>query len=72
MKSNPSKFSNFKIVSWIICKFDQVSDWEGTEMDLAADETSRRSIFPQGGILATNGKLHDQIVQLISDQAAVV
>lgn len=53
-------------------KFDQVTDWEGTEMDLAADETSRRSIFPSGGILATNGNLHNKIVQLISDQAAVV
>ncbi|CAL5183358.1 unnamed protein product [Lathyrus oleraceus] len=50
----------------------KVTDWEGTEMDLAADEISRRSIFPSGGILATNGNLHNKIVQLISDQAAVV
>ncbi|KAG8099681.1 hypothetical protein GUJ93_ZPchr0013g35967 [Zizania palustris] len=44
----------------------QVSDWSGKPLDLAADLTARRDICPWGGILITNGVLHDELVEMIS------
>nr|CAB3454637.1 unnamed protein product [Digitaria exilis] len=44
----------------------QISDWSGKPLDLAADLTSRRIIYPSGGILVTNGVLHDKLVEIIS------
>jgi 3'(2'), 5'-bisphosphate nucleotidase len=35
-------------------------------LDLAADLTGRRIIYPAGGVLVTNGALHDKLVELIS------
>ncbi|XP_024631860.1 putative PAP-specific phosphatase, mitochondrial isoform X2 [Medicago truncatula] len=49
----------------------KVTDWEGIEIDLAEDQPSRRIIFPSGGVLVTNGNLHDQIVQIISQTSRV-
>lgn len=44
----------------------QISDWSGKPLDLAADLTGRRIIYPSGGILVTNGALHDKLVEMIS------
>ncbi|CAL5072157.1 unnamed protein product [Urochloa decumbens] len=44
----------------------QISDWSGEPLDLAADLTSRRIIYPSGGVLVTNGALHDKLVEMIS------
>ncbi|KAK3127373.1 hypothetical protein QOZ80_7AG0572360 [Eleusine coracana subsp. coracana] len=44
----------------------QISDWSGKPLDLAADLTSRRIIYPSGGVLVTNGALHDKLVEMIS------
>ncbi|XP_004485698.1 putative 3'(2'),5'-bisphosphate nucleotidase, mitochondrial isoform X2 [Cicer arietinum] len=44
----------------------KVTDWNGIEIDLAADQTGRRIIFPSGGILVTNGNFHNQILHIIS------
>lgn len=49
----------------------KVTDWEGIEIDLATDQPSRRIIFPSGGVLVTNGNLHDQILQIISQTSRV-
>ncbi|OIV91631.1 hypothetical protein TanjilG_09043 [Lupinus angustifolius] len=49
----------------------KVSDWEGSEIDLAADESGRRLIFPSGGVLVTNGNLHHKILQIISQTSTV-
>ncbi|KAL5579289.1 hypothetical protein UlMin_011731 [Ulmus minor] len=53
----------------IICVHEaggQVTDWKGIQIDLAGDEDSRRIIFPSGGVLVTNGNLHNPILELIS------
>ncbi|CAN6219224.1 unnamed protein product [Urochloa humidicola] len=63
-----------QIKSWdhavgIICVQEaggQISDWSGKPLDLAADLTSRRIIYPSGGVLVTNGTLHDKLVEMIS------
>ncbi|TVU38439.1 hypothetical protein EJB05_11810, partial [Eragrostis curvula] len=44
----------------------QTSDWSGKPLDFAADETSRRNIYPSGGFLASNGILHDKLIEMIS------
>ncbi|KAK7327981.1 hypothetical protein VNO77_22075 [Canavalia gladiata] len=49
----------------------KVTDWKGCEIDLAADQVSRRIIFPSGGVLVTNGNLHNQILQIISHTSRV-
>ncbi|KAL6856076.1 hypothetical protein ACP4OV_018878 [Aristida adscensionis] len=66
--------STIKRKSWdhavgVICVQEaggQVSDWSGKPLDLEADLTSRRNIYPWGGFLATNGALHDELVEMIS------
>jgi 3'(2'), 5'-bisphosphate nucleotidase len=35
-------------------------------LDLAADLTCHRIIYRSGGVLGTNGALHDKLVDLIS------
>lgn len=63
-----------QIKSWdhavgVICVQEaggQTSDWSGKPLDLAADLTSRRIIYPSGGVLVTNGVLHDKLVEMIS------
>ncbi|KAJ4837746.1 hypothetical protein Tsubulata_015339 [Turnera subulata] len=44
----------------------KVTDWKGDQIDLAADQVERRIIFPSGGVIVSNGKLHNQIVEMIS------
>ncbi|TYG97273.1 hypothetical protein ES288_A10G026000v1 [Gossypium darwinii] len=50
----------------------KVTDWKGSELDLAADQFKRRIICPAGGVLVTNGKIHQQIVEMISSSSTVV
>ncbi|KAK4252736.1 hypothetical protein QN277_014347 [Acacia crassicarpa] len=49
----------------------KVTDWEGKEIDLSADQIGRRIIFPSGGVLVTNSNLHDQILLLISQNSVI-
>ncbi|KAK1679501.1 hypothetical protein QYE76_040349 [Lolium multiflorum] len=66
---------NTQIKAWdhavgVICVQEaggQISDWSGKPLDLAADLTGRRIIYPSGGgVLVTKGALHDKLVELIS------
>ncbi|KAF8411248.1 hypothetical protein HHK36_003795 [Tetracentron sinense] len=50
----------------------KVTDWKGSQLDLAADQAERRLIFPSGGVLVTNGNLHNQILEMISAGSSVV
>ncbi|KAA8515384.1 hypothetical protein F0562_019005 [Nyssa sinensis] len=50
----------------------KVTDWRGRQLDLAADQAERRIIFPFGGILVTNGSLHNKILELITSSSSVV
>ncbi|PSS10298.1 PAP-specific phosphatase precursor [Actinidia chinensis var. chinensis] len=50
----------------------KVTDWRGSELDLAADQVERRIIFPSGGVLVTNSSLHSQLLELISSGKLVV
>ena len=49
----------------------QVTDWEGSKIDLAADQDDRRALFPSGGVLVTNRSVHDQILGLISSSKSL-
>lgn len=49
----------------------QVTDWEGSSIDFAADQVARRTIFPSGGFLVTNYILHNQILGLISSNPSI-
>ncbi|KAK2977094.1 hypothetical protein RJ640_017618, partial [Escallonia rubra] len=51
--------------------YQQVTDWEGSQLDIAADQSERRVIFPSGGILVTNSSLHTQIIGMISSSSSV-
>ncbi|MCD7453298.1 hypothetical protein HAX54_020463 [Datura stramonium] len=58
----------------IICVHEaggKVTDWEGSSLDFAADQTERRLIFPSGGVLVTNGSLHSKIIGMISPNSSV-
>ncbi|XP_050214678.1 putative PAP-specific phosphatase, mitochondrial [Mercurialis annua] len=50
----------------------KVSDWKGEPLDFTADQVERRIIFPSSGILVTNGKLHDRILETIASSSAIV
>lgn len=59
----------------IICVYEaggKVTDWEGSSLDFAADQTERRLIFPSGGVLVTNGSLHSKIIGMISSNSSVL
>ncbi|KAJ4745310.1 hypothetical protein LUZ62_079715 [Rhynchospora pubera] len=49
----------------------QVSDWDGNQLNLAADIEGRRIIFPSGGVIVSNGTLHTEIVHIISSHTSV-
>ncbi|KAA3489767.1 Inositol monophosphatase [Gossypium australe] len=49
----------------------KVTDWKGRELDLAADKVKRRIMYPEGGILVTNGKIHNEILMISSISSAV-
>ncbi|KAK8469046.1 hypothetical protein PHAVU_006G192800 [Phaseolus vulgaris] len=67
------------IMAWdhaagLICVHEaggKVTDWNGSEIDLAADVDGRRIIYPSDGILATNGLIHNQVLQIIYQTARV-
>ncbi|GER53015.1 3'(2'),5'-bisphosphate nucleotidase-like protein [Striga asiatica] len=44
----------------------KVTDWKGSKLDLSADQTGRRILYPSGGILVSNDSLHNQILDIIS------
>ncbi|KAA3489080.1 Inositol monophosphatase [Gossypium australe] len=50
----------------------KVTDWKGRELDLAADKVKRRIMYPEGGILVTNGKIHNEILEMISSISSAV
>ncbi|KAJ6401789.1 hypothetical protein OIU84_013956 [Salix udensis] len=53
----------------IICVHEaggKVTDWKGSELDLAADPVERRILLPSMGVLVTNGTIHKQILEMIS------
>ncbi|KAL3345438.1 hypothetical protein AABB24_024414 [Solanum stoloniferum] len=59
----------------IICVHEaggKVTDWEGSSLDFAADQTERRLIFPSGGVLVTNGSLHSKIIGMVSSNSSVL
>ncbi|XP_009764407.1 putative 3'(2'),5'-bisphosphate nucleotidase, mitochondrial isoform X2 [Nicotiana sylvestris] len=59
----------------IICVHEaggKVTDWAGGSLDIAADQTERRLIFPSGGVLVTNGSLHSKIIGMISSNSSVL
>ncbi|KAK6268871.1 hypothetical protein QUC31_013031 [Theobroma cacao] len=59
----------------VICVHEaggKVTDWTGSELDLAADQVERRNIYPAGGVLVTNGNIHEQILEMISSNSTVV
>lgn len=48
------------------CLSRQVTDWEGDEINLEEDQSERRLIFPAGGVVVSNGILHNQIIEMIT------
>ncbi|XP_043692838.1 putative PAP-specific phosphatase, mitochondrial [Telopea speciosissima] len=59
----------------VICVLEaggQVTDWKGSQFDLAADQVERRVIFISAGVLVTNGNLHKQILEIISVSSSIV
>ncbi|KAL0712745.1 hypothetical protein Bca4012_019723 [Brassica carinata] len=62
------------IKSWdhavgIICVHEaggKVTDWGGVDINLEEDQSERRIIFPAGGVVVSNGSLHDQLLEIIS------
>ncbi|KAK8524410.1 hypothetical protein V6N13_015432 [Hibiscus sabdariffa] len=61
--------------SGMICVHEaggKVTDWEGSELDLAADQDKRRTIYLAAGVLVTNGNIHQEIVEMISSSSTVV
>ncbi|WOL04885.1 hypothetical protein Cni_G13607 [Canna indica] len=49
----------------------KVTDWTGSDLDLAADQAERRIIYPSGGVLVTNGRLHNKILEMVSNFSVV-
>lgn len=53
----------------IICVHEaggKVTDWKGSDIDLAGDQVERRILFPSMGVLVTNGTIHNRILEMIS------
>ncbi|OWM91320.1 hypothetical protein CDL15_Pgr000264 [Punica granatum] len=50
----------------------KVTDWEGSQINFAADLAERRIIFPSGGVLVTNGNLHEKILHMISTNSSII
>lgn len=44
----------------------KVTDWKGSDIDLAADQVERRILFPSMGVLVSNGTIHNRILEMIS------
>nr|XP_043624200.1 putative PAP-specific phosphatase, mitochondrial [Erigeron canadensis] len=50
----------------------KVTDWNGDQLDLAADQDERKALFPPGGILVSNCNLHKEILEIIASKSSVV
>ncbi|KGN49178.1 putative PAP-specific phosphatase, mitochondrial isoform X1 [Cucumis sativus] len=50
----------------------KVTDWKGNDIDLAADQAGRRILSPSGGILVSNGHLHDLIIEMTASTSSTV
>ncbi|XP_023637063.1 putative PAP-specific phosphatase, mitochondrial [Capsella rubella] len=53
----------------VICVHEaggKVTDWEGDEINLEEDQSERRLIFPAGGVIASNGNLHNHLLEMLS------
>ncbi|CAH1415726.1 unnamed protein product [Lactuca virosa] len=50
----------------------KVTDWNGDELDLAGDEVERKALFPPGGILVSNSRLHEEILEIIASNSAII
>lgn len=53
----------------IICVHEaggKVTDWKGSDIDLAGDQVERRILFPSMGVLVSNGTIHNRILEMIS------
>lgn len=50
----------------------KVTDWNGSELDICADQAERRIVYPTGGILVTNNNVHVQILEMISSSPSIV
>ncbi|KAI7758047.1 hypothetical protein M8C21_007411 [Ambrosia artemisiifolia] len=59
----------------VICVHEaggKVTDWNGDQLDLAADEVERKALFPPGGILVSNSGLHQEILEIIASKSSVI
>ncbi|XP_076889693.1 putative 3'(2'),5'-bisphosphate nucleotidase, mitochondrial [Bidens hawaiensis] len=59
----------------VICVHEaggKVTDWNGDQLDLAADEVERKALFPPGGILVSNNSLHQEILHIIASKTSVI
>ncbi|XP_076883900.1 putative 3'(2'),5'-bisphosphate nucleotidase, mitochondrial [Bidens hawaiensis] len=59
----------------VICVHEaggKVTDWNGDQLDLAADEVECKALFPPGGILVSNSSLHQEILQIIASRSSVI
>ncbi|KAK4858022.1 hypothetical protein QYF36_009840 [Acer negundo] len=59
----------------VICVHEaggKVADWEGSRLDFGADQVGRRIIYPSGGVLVTNGSVHDTILDMITSTSSTV
>ncbi|KAL8140309.1 hypothetical protein V2J09_006330, partial [Rumex salicifolius] len=62
-------------VSGMICVEEaggKVTDWKGSQLNFSADEMERRTIFPEGGLIVSNGNLHNQILKLVSSSSSIM
>ncbi|KAA0052726.1 putative PAP-specific phosphatase [Cucumis melo var. makuwa] len=50
----------------------KVTDWKGNDIDLAADQAGRRILSPSGGVLVSNGHLHDLIIEMTASTSSIV
>ncbi|KAM0952405.1 putative phosphoric monoester hydrolase [Dioscorea sansibarensis] len=50
----------------------QVTDWSGSPLNLAGDEAERRTLYPSSGVLVSNGRLNEQLLEIISSNSSVL
>ncbi|XP_056172098.1 putative PAP-specific phosphatase, mitochondrial isoform X1 [Syzygium oleosum] len=50
----------------------KVTDWEGSQIHLAADAAERRIIFARGGVIVSNGNLHDKILGITTSGSSSI
>lgn len=50
----------------------KVTDWKGSDIDLAVDQAGHRILSPSGGVLVTNGHLHNLIIEMTAATSSIV